>query len=743
MSRKLLLGLLIFSFVLQPLVLLAQQDASTAAAKKEDESKKTADTKTLDEVQVKATAEMGHFLPDVQGTKIYAGKNTQLIDLQEFPDIQNNNYREALIQVPGLNLSEETTPLVSIGYRGLNPDRTQFMQVLKDGVPIAADMFGYPESYYTPILQSVDDIQFIHGGSALLYGPQPGGALNYVSKKPLTDTPFLAFSENAFGTDDYFSTYNVLTGTVGKVGYYGYFHERQSEGFRTANSDYEVIAGSFKTVINQKGKTRLTLVYDEYHEQHGEPGGETRAGAFRPNYDQNRRQATRLFDRFELERYYGYAILEHEFSENTQLDLRVYGGKYRRFSQRQRGGGFGTYPNINNNDIQDHYFYNMGFEPRLRHNYEFLGGKHTLTVGTHTFLAHSPRYEFRGFSAQTSEGVPLINVHRDNWYFAPFLENLFKWGPLSIVPGVRIENLWQRVREIQNTGKRNLATNSEYSVVPLFGIGVMYEVARGIEAYGNISQSYRPQLFTQSVPLGVNEVISGDLKEGYGVQYDFGVRGNPVSFLSWNADYFLLTFDDQIGTVGNLITNVGDIENQGMELFTEIDLPGAVDYFKKTDLVKNIGSVKPFIAYTLLNGKIKNGRNEGRSPAFAPRYQVKTGFNYKWRDRVKLSLFATFVDEQFADDAGTVNRFIPSYKVWDLLTEVNMFPNFFNALQDVTAFGGVNNLFDEEYYSRITGSGIDPAYPRNFYLGVKASWGFDGESKSGKPSYVSQPAAYR
>ena len=182
-------------------------------------------------------------LPDVEGTKIYAGKKTQVVKLkEEVPALTNNNYRQVLAKVPGLFLSEETTPLVSIGYRGLNPNRTQFIQVMKDGIPIQADMFGYPEAYYTPILQSIESIELIHGGSGLMYGPQPGGALNYVSTMPRADTPFSAYSENAFGTDQYFSTYESISGTSGPAGYNAYFHEREGNGFRQANSDYEVIA---------------------------------------------------------------------------------------------------------------------------------------------------------------------------------------------------------------------------------------------------------------------------------------------------------------------------------------------------------------------------------------------------------------------------------------------------------------------------------------------------------------------
>jgi Fe(3+) dicitrate transport protein len=104
------------------------------------------------------------FLPPVQGTEIYSGKKATTIDLDAFPKVQANNYRQAFAQTPGLLYSEETSPLVSVGYRGIGePHRMQFLQVLKDGIPIHADMIGYPEAYYTPPLDVVDRLEFVRG----------------------------------------------------------------------------------------------------------------------------------------------------------------------------------------------------------------------------------------------------------------------------------------------------------------------------------------------------------------------------------------------------------------------------------------------------------------------------------------------------------------------------------------------------------------------------------------------------
>jgi Fe(3+) dicitrate transport protein len=91
---------------------------------------------------------------------------------------------------------------------------------------------------------------------------------------------------------------------------------------------------------------------------------------------------------------------------------------------------------------------------------------------------------------------------------------------------------------------------------------------------------------------------------------------------------------------------------------------------------------------------------------------VRAGAIYRWDSRAKVALTGTFLDDHFADDANSPNYHIPAYMVWDLTFEWKVYR------QNVSILGGVNNLFDEDYYARIRGDGIDPAYGRHFYAGL-------------------------
>ena len=78
----------------------------------------------------------------------------------------------------------------------------------------------------------------------------------------------------------------------------------------------------------------------------------------------------------------------------------------------------------------------------------------------------------------------------------------------------------------------------------------------------------------------------------------------------------------------------------------------------------------------------------------------------------KIALTGTFVDQHFANDTNTEQFLVPGYEVWDLTFEKNL-PASWKLV------GGIHNLLDKKYYTRIRSNGIDPSAPRNYYLGVE------------------------
>jgi Fe(3+) dicitrate transport protein len=576
---------------------------------------------------------------------------------------------------------------------------------------------------------------------------------------PRPDAPFHFTTRNVFGSYGYYRNYTEVDGTVGPIGYYLHYDHRHQDGFREANSDYDLNGGSPRFVWDVTNDSRFILTLDFYNEEHGEPGGLRRREAVNPPnsvfVEDDRTATTRFFDRFQLERYYGTLEYQKFFSERTQLDLKAFGGYLSRYSHRQRGGGFGTLPSgpdANTDSVQLREDYTEGVDARVRHDYDLLGDVSTFAGGVYFYHALQDRTDERGQTLDAESGM-LRNLNTgETWDGAIFAENRFHFGRLSIVPGMRLEFLNQSVDEEFNSSKSHaeppepLASQSDFSFVPLFGLGLGYVLIEGqqivsappvagekgaeaknppapvvaaggpprVELYGTVSQAYRPRTYGELVPTGASSIVNGDLKEGESLQFESGVRGKPFPYLNFDVGGFYFTFDDQVGDIilpnGFTSTgNIGDSRYFGFEAAAELDVlslinGGAPSPYGNLTLYGNV---------TLLDGEFTSGPNQGNTPAYAPDYQIKTGGIYRYKDIVKIALLGTVVDDEFGDDGDSFEGFIPAYTVWDLTVEVK----FWKGRMGV--FAGIRNLFDEDYWGEVREEGIMPALPRNYYGGFE------------------------
>jgi Fe(3+) dicitrate transport protein len=660
--------------------------------------------KTLDAMVVTAESEADEtnqqgWLPDVAGAAVFAGKKTAVIDLDAQARNVGNNYRQALSQSPSLLLSEESSPLVSIGYRGLAPHRAQFTQVLRDGVPIHADQFGYPEAYYTPPLDTVDRIEFVHGGAALMFGPQPGGALNYITHRPRTDKPFSIRTQHVVGSDDLYSTFSSTDGTVGKLGYYLYFNHRESDGFRTANSDYDLNNASIKLLYTFENGGKLIFNADTYDEEHGEPGGLTVA-----DFNAGSLKATRLNDRFSLDRDSVSVTYEIEPTDDSFFTATAWWTDYTRYSRRQSGGGFGTPALGATNQIENQEFETLGLDSRYRINWG-SEAQHSFTTGIQIYHVDSPRTDAVGATPTASSGNPARISDREVFYVPVFMENRFKFGNFSVTPGVRIENFSQDVTTLFIDPARPPRERDVDDTVVLGGLGLEYETEENAAVYANVSQSYRPVVFSEAVPTGAGQIVPNDLEEGEAIEYELGYRSRATEWLTFDTSVFLLSFKDQIGVLGNTTANVGDSIHKGIDVSANTDLLGLIAGSEK------YGVLNWYVNATLLDAEFTSGPADGKTPQYAPDYIFRTGFNYQYEDTLKVSLGGTFLDNHFANDTNTANFAVPAYMVWDLTAE-------YKVCENLRLIAGINNLFDESYFARVRNDGIDPANGRNYYFGA-------------------------
>ena len=669
------------------------------------------ETKTLEEVKVRAKSQQGPFLPDVEGTQIYQGKKATFADLSAVPPIQNNNHRQAFNQMPGLLVSEQQTPgHANFTYRGVgDPHETGFLLAMKDGIPILSDWFGYSTLYYTPPLEGVERVELVRGGSSLLYGPQPGPVLNYVTPMPPSqEEGWAASTQQTVGSYGLYGTHNTLGRTSGPLGFLGYFNHRQANGPRE-NADFQVFYGDAKTVWQANPDSRWILDLSSYSSESGEPGRLTQA-----QYDANRDLPRTPNDRIWIERYMPALTFEHALSDQTLVAVKSWGGYQDRFSRRQSGSG-------TNLDRQEFTFF--GTDARARHLWQAWENEHALTGGFVVYTSDSPRTREVGATPQNTSGVQRFGMDRSTEYGAFFLENLFRFGRLGVIPAFRLEAIGLDVEEEFNSSVNRAPQSDSFSnVVPLGGLGLTFEVTPKNTLYANASQSYKAPTYDDLVnPTSATQRPPSNLDESMVWNFEAGIRGNPLPWLTYDTSIFFIDYDNYIETQtlagGNVErSNSGRAQYKGWEGWGEADLIGLWDALAGTNRGARWGELALSAGISRLNAEFVSGLNNGREPAYAPSTTVKSGLTYRLPGRAKISLTNQFVADHFWQDsnaAGTVGTDkVDSYKVWDLAAELQVYKD------TVSIFFGANNLFNEQYYSRVRSDGIEPAYERNIYGGV-------------------------
>src|SRR6476659_576259 len=183
-----------------------------------------------------------HIMREVAETQITVTKKATVIKLDKEPPVQANNLQQLFTKATGFNVSEQQNPgQFNFSYRGLgNPQESEYTLFLQDGLPLMAEWIGFPTLYYQPLPQSISEIQFIRGGSSLLYGPEPAPAINFVMKRPLQGSGNSAYIEQSGGSYGFYNTYAAAQTASGPFELRIDMDHQHSDGQRD-NGRYELL----------------------------------------------------------------------------------------------------------------------------------------------------------------------------------------------------------------------------------------------------------------------------------------------------------------------------------------------------------------------------------------------------------------------------------------------------------------------------------------------------------------------
>jgi Fe(3+) dicitrate transport protein len=651
----------------------------------------------------------------VEEGKILAGKKVSVVDLSLQPTFVEPNLRQVFSRLPGLFVSDQKIPSIyNVNYRGLgNPHESEFVAFYQNGIPLASDVFGYATIYYLPPAQRIQRAEFIRGGGGLLYGPQIGPTINFMTTRANPDAKNSASTEHSIGSDGFYSTYNEVRYAKDDFGFIASLEHRQADGPRT-NEDYEVNSGYVGLAYKGFDDIRIGFDVDVYQSDSGEAGRLSSR-----EFAQNRDLVNTPFNRIEIDRVIASLTYDQQLSNDSTLNGKLYYSYQDRFSRRS--GAFlepADEPATTNIDQQE--FTTVGLDVRYA---QAWGANNVFTAGTMLYRGDSPRtrYVSSNIRSNTQNADDLLfDQDRVMTYSSVFAENLFRFGDLSVLPTLRYERVnYDLFEPLKRASLERSAINiDKTSNELLFGLGASYRVNNATEVYANVSESYRPQRFDDLA--NPNAELTG--ANGPGISsaknFELGVRSMVIDGLNLDVSLFRIDFDDKVEQIQvNIVdvqrVNSGNSRHQGIEFSAEYDF-----FHQQNNDSKLIG----FINGSLLDAEITQSTNAnlvGNTPGFAPDYVLRAGFIYS-QDKLNVALTATLVDEQFWQDSnqprgagnGQINAIIDAYQVVDLSAD-------YDINQSWSVQAGINNLLDEDYYSRVRNDGIEPAAERTLYLGFK------------------------
>tara|TARA_B100001248_G_C27389194_1_gene461379 strand:- start:413 stop:2830 length:2418 start_codon:yes stop_codon:yes gene_type:complete len=699
----------------------------------------------LDEVIVRANKKKVfqiERLKDFEETYVYAGKKNEVILMDlSMANLASNNARQVYSQIPGINIfqNDDAGLQLNIGGRGLNPNRSSNFNTRQNNYDISADALGYPESYYTPANEGLQEIQILRGAASLQYGTQFGGLVNFIMKKPNQEKKLEIITRNTLGTNGLYTNFTSTSYKKNNFSYFGFINYKKGDGFRE-NSEFNSINyyQNFNFEINEKIKITADLTYLNYlaHQAGGLSDIMFRDNPFQSNRERNW---------FDINWFLYNLKYIHKVNDGLNLSLNFYGLEAKRNSLGFRTNRVDQIDPGEERDLIKGDFSNYGFEGRILKNYKIKNKKNYLLLGFKIYNSNSMSEQGPGSGNSTADFEFDFNNYPNyvnqskyrypNKNFALFGENIFYLNEnLSITPGFRYENIVTKnigfYRRINTDAAGNVIYNERFDENDsrkrsflLLGLGIEYKVNIDLDLYSNFSQNYRSVTFADISIINPAYAINPNIDDEKGYTFDFGLRGKIKDIMSFDSSLFALIYRDRIGFVqrvfpdGNVKSergNVGNAQILGFENLIDFNL-------KKILSLNNNNEMNFFINYSFINSKYLESEEigiEGKSVEFVPDHNLKTGIKYGFKN-LSINFQYLYMSSQFTDSSNAINGNlsgvigeIPSYRIADLSFSYNA--------KKISYEFGVNNLLNEKYFTRratgYPGPGIIPSAPRNYYL---------------------------
>jgi len=690
-----------------------------------------------------------------------------VMDMQTLKLVNPIGTQEMLEYVPGINAFADDgigNSRISIGVRGLNPRRSSRVLILEDGVPIQPALYVYPNMYYNPPSDRIDQIEVIKGSGTILYGPQTmGGVINYFTKRP----------RNEFG--------GALKLTGGENGYGSLFAEvggwgsdklkpelqllfKRGDGFRQNNS-FQQINSTFKLNYTPSSSKNMYLKGNLNYEN----SNATYTGLTEWSFENDPTFNPKEHDNFKVFRAAIDFIQSEKLSSTLTKSTTAFASFFDRRWWRENDifikasdlgedspsaqPYYSTFDLVRVGNGKNNFgilrtFYVLGLERSYKIKHDLFNRPSKMETGWRVYAERFIDDRQTGFTNDSvytpdaREGVYFrgsgdsleilgTSHHYETIALSGFLSESIDFGTLTLRPGLRIE-LFEQTRVDRMQG-------SIYQDKTLFVVlpGIAFSKSiNGLNIFGGIHRGFTPPSSGALKILNFGEGLedSGlDLDSERSWNKEFGLRGRSSLF-----DYEFAGFHIDIENLvaagrGTAFKNLGKVTTQGIEARTSL-------------LLSNIFSLLPDmdISYAFLDTEVKDATIisnvsgtagsevsiNGKELPYSPDHTLTVGLEYNSSPKINLRADLRYVSEVYTDfeniektdDIGVTGP-IPSYNIFNISGSYKVSPQ-------LKIFFSGKNITDEVYIgSRLhsnpgqkeanISSGIIPGPRRQVNIGLE------------------------
>jgi len=644
------------------------------------------------------------------------------VDKKELSYGKKVSAKDVLADVPGLFLqSRYGNHDLRISIRGFGTrsnSGVRGVRILQDGIPES-------EPDGETVIDAVDftslgSVEVVKGNLSSLYANAPGGVINFVSD--------LYFLENYFSLNNQTGK-NGLRQNGFKLGLandenrlFLSYNYRNLDGYREHSNEYQHLINTvYEAYLG--GKTSLTVLGNFVNGLNKLPGSLTKS-----EFEADPFQAYPLAVSQDFKRITKKGRLAVRFktkfgeSGNHEIEITGYGGikelektddELYRFSTR----------------------YSLGSFLRYSGKFEILNRQDVLTLGMDYAGQSGPITDFENING--NKGISVQNEYNESLGDVGFyLLNRFAIVPdrLDLLLSSRFDrNIFTRDIFIPYGYTDTIRTFQKLTPK----VGLNYKFVPSVALYTSYGLSYDYPALSElaNTPLSSNirYSINPDIDPQNSNNFEIGIKGNilnPESEFSrklfFDVTFFHYVINKEI--IPYIIGQKTYFRNAGKTTRTGLEAGIKSEPFEGIELVTNYIFTRFRYAEYVANVYDPSGvtvkNYEGNTVPSVPAHILNLILNYEFEISASTSGLlqwdCDYIARMFVNDENSES--VPGYFYGNVLAGIN----FSSGFLSLTAYAGVNNIFDRRYAGFINindylGRYYETGEPRNIYAGFKLS----------------------